>query len=144
VFKEVPQSEAGKGITTVKSGRGNTGTASGRTAFRRAVGRKAPSAARKLRVQQEGLRQVGGTHRVSAITVWIAIDLDVAKDSFWLAPAFMPRSGSPAQPSCERAFARAPQNAPWISMNRKNSARVRASSRKVPTILLVTIETPRL
>jgi hypothetical protein len=29
-------------------------------------------------------------------------------------------------------------------MNRKNSARVLASARKVPSILLVTIETPRL
>lgn len=31
-----------------------------------------------------------------------------------------------------------------FSINRKNSARVRASSRKPPSILLVTIETPRL
>lgn len=30
------------------------------------------------------------------------------------------------------------------SMKRRNSARVRASSRKAPTILLVTMETPRL
>ena len=50
----------------------------------------------------------------------------------------------PARPPANASAPDQRRTLPSMSMKRRNSARVLASARNVPTILLVTIDTPRL